>query len=116
MPQPAVSALRLTWGLALLARPATLSGLAGRGQGQRLAWVVRVLGARQVLQALAERRWPMRGLRRLGALVDGTHAVVMAAVAALSKAARRPALCSSGVALVLCLEQVRLVGAGEGVR
>lgn len=102
----ALSIARLGWGAALLARPRAVSGLAeGHPAGEKMAIAARVLGARHILQAAAERRWPASGLRRVGAAIDALHAVVMAAVAVPTSAARGPALASSVIAAGLAYEQ-----------
>lgn len=105
----AVSLARVSWGLTLLARPRAVSGLGeNHPAGEPMAVAARLLGVRHVLQAFAERRWPARGLRRVGAGIDGIHAVVMGGVALLPTAGRRDALITAAVAAGLAAEQLAL--------
>lgn len=102
-----LSIARLGWGAALLVRPRTVSGLAeGHPAGKKVAIAARILGARHIMQTAAERRWPASGLRRVGAAIDGIHAVVMTGVAVLPTSARGPALVTAGLAAGLCVEQI----------
>jgi hypothetical protein len=103
----AVSLARVSWGLTLLARPRAVSGLGEtHPAGEPMAVAARILGARHVLQTFAERRWPSRGLRRVGAGIDGIHAVVMGGLALLPVAGRRDALITATVAAALAVEQL----------
>jgi hypothetical protein len=105
------AALGTAWGSALLTRPeAVLEGVGGPPPTDAETTVARVLGARQVVQALAVRRWPHAG-GRLGAVADGLHATSMLALAALKPRYRRAALVSAAVAVLLGVLEAN---AGEG--
>lgn len=60
--------------------------------------VVRVLGARQVAQALASGRTPTRAVLYLGAEVDIAHATSMIVLAVIGRRYRRAALSDAAVA------------------
>lgn len=63
--------------------------------------VVRVLGARHLLQAVITTARPTSGTRRLGVGVDAAHAASMIALAVASRSHRRAALCSATTATAL---------------
>jgi hypothetical protein len=97
--------VRLAYGIVLLAVPAVaLNTVAADNSGPVARRVVRVLGARHVLQALLTsgrgRRW-----HRVGAGVDLLHAGSAAVFAVVKPEWRGPAAVSSLVSLAL--------GAGE---
>lgn len=82
----------------LLAQPpGALRSLAGEG-GVPPAWIMRVLGARLLLQAAPEAMAPSRSLLRLGVLVDLVHAVSMIAAARIWPRYGRATLASAGSA------------------
>src|SRR4051794_34654621 len=92
-----VDAVRLGWGMVLLAAPGEVLRLTG-GSGRHASAVARLLGARHVLQALALGAMSFvpstvlpatarRQARRLGAVVDAAHA---ASAVALAAAGREP--------------------------
>ena len=84
-------AIRLGWGLFLLAAPGPALRLLGGHPTGRARTVVRVLGARHVVQAAVEQR--DRGRHRLLlAAVDWAHAASGLALAAVDRRWRRPAL------------------------
>jgi hypothetical protein len=60
--------------------------------------VVRVLGARQIAQALLSGRTPTGAIVFLGAEVDVAHAATMIVLAVLQRRYRRAALCDAAVA------------------
>jgi hypothetical protein len=91
------------WGAALTTRPrATVQALCGDAPVPPPA-VVRVLGARQLLQSLVLLAAPSRGVTTGAAAVDGLHAASMLAAAAARPRFRRPALTSAAVATVSAL-------------
>jgi len=61
--------------------------------------VVRLLGARYLMQGGAQLAWPSVTVLRGAAVVDGLHAMTMLAVAWRRADYRRPALVSATVAL-----------------
>jgi hypothetical protein len=80
-----LAAGRAGFGLAALAMPDTLGGrLAGVRLTNQARWAVRILGARQLLQAVVCAPAPTRCLVQLEAVVDGVHAGTMATVAVLA--------------------------------
>lgn len=66
-----------------------------------LALASRVLGARQVLQAVLLARSSSSGALRFGAAVDGSHSASMLVLAARSERWRRPALQSAAISAAL---------------
>ncbi len=87
-------------GGALLLRPAAVAArIDGAGADGRTVAVVRVLGARHLLQGLAGLAVPGRTSAVVGAAVDGVHAASMVGLAVLDREHRRGAAVSAGVAL-----------------
>ena len=87
------------WGALLLIAPGRLLGaLAGGRIDARVSAIARVLGAREVVQALATGRRPTRRRLHAGALVDGAHAASMVALAASGVGPRRLTLTSAATA------------------
>jgi hypothetical protein len=95
--------VRLTWGGLLVAAPATVLRMlaAGRPVTGSQARVIRILGARHVLQAAVELTRPTPRARRAGAAVDLLHAMTCAGAVAVSPEWRRPALADGIGALIL---------------
>jgi hypothetical protein len=62
------------------------------------AWIVRLLGARQLIQAAVQFAEPTPHVASLGAAADAAHAVSMIPVVAFSRRFRRAALISGGYA------------------
>lgn len=78
------------WGAALLLAPGRLlQSLAGKPIGQGVISVVRVLGARQLLQALITALRPTRRTLEVGAATDALHAATMVVSAAAKVGPRR---------------------------
>lgn len=100
MEPPAVdrrAAARLGWGLFLLAAPGAALRLLGGCPTGRARTVVRVLGARHVVQAAVEQRDGGRH-RLLLAAVDWAHAASGLVLAAVDRRWRRPALTDAALA------------------
>jgi hypothetical protein len=96
----------------LLAQPpSVLRSITGGGVPP--AWIVRVLGARLLVQAAPEAISPSRNMLRLGVLVDLAHAVSMLAAAQVWPRYRRAALASAGSAGVSALAGALIVQ-GQG--
>jgi hypothetical protein len=72
--------------------------------------VLRVLGARQVAQALVTGRAPTAAVLWLGAEVDVAHATSMVALAAIDRRYRRPALVDAAVATAFALAGAAAAG------
>src|SRR3954451_12241429 len=93
----ASSALLLGWGAALLARPVPVAATAA-GTPVPPAWLVRVLGGRQVLQQLLGLAVPTPAVTRAAAGVDIVHGSSMLAAAVVWPRYRRPTLVSAAAA------------------
>jgi hypothetical protein len=93
----------------LLAQPpGVLRGLAG-DRGVPPAGIVRVLGARLLVQAAPEALCASRTILRLGVVVDVVHAASMLAAARVWPRYRRVALVSAGSAAVSALAGAAIV-------
>lgn len=95
----ALSPVRAVVGIARLAFPHTLiPGLAAGPLSDRGQRVLRVLGARQVAQAVITGRTPTRAVLLLGAEVDVAHAASMIGLAVFERRYRRAALGDAAIA------------------
>lgn len=94
--------LLLSWGAALLARPEQIADVVGGGTAPP-AWIVRVLGARGVVQEAVVLLVPTRRVALAAAGTDVLHALSMLAAAAIWPRYRRCELASAGVASVSAL-------------
>lgn len=100
--------LRAGYGLCQLLRPELVAGrLFGLPLDSRARLVVRVLGARQLLQALATAPTGNATVHRLSGGVDTLHALSMVALAAVDPGRRRAALCDGGVASAFAVGELR---------
>ncbi len=106
---------RGTWGTLLLLAPGAVGRLyAGRPPDRLSVGVLRVLGARQVVQAALTAR-PGRRALAAGAAVDLTHAASMVGLALVDRQRRRAGLADAGVATALALVGLGLYRAqGQG--
>jgi hypothetical protein len=94
--------VRAGWGCALLLVPGRILGAGVRPPIPAAAVAAaRVLGARQLLQAVVMTAAPTRAVAALGAAVDGLHAGTDVALAAASPRWRRIALFDAGIATCL---------------
>lgn len=91
------AAFRLGWGVTLVAMPGRIVTAVGGDNDPRSRTVVRILGARHVLQAVVEAGAGPR-LRRLGSVVDVLHALSALGLAGVDRRWRRPALLDAAVA------------------
>lgn len=92
---------RAVWGAGCLAAPAVVGRAMGLAPGDRRArLLMRLLGARDLGQAVLTATDPPAVLVRLGAGVDALHAASMVALAAVGPQYRRPALTSATLATV----------------
>ena len=84
VPWPWISIVRAVWGCLLLLAPGWVSRRLRWAEGERRRGrlVVRVLGARQLVQAGVTARWPGRGVLGIGAGTDLLHAATAAWFAA----------------------------------
>lgn len=93
-----LAAAHLTQAAALLGSPSAVArAVAGNG-GIAPSWLVQVLGARTLVQGAAEAVRPTQGVRRVGIVVDVTHAASMLLAARIWPQYRRAALASAGAA------------------
>jgi hypothetical protein len=81
----------------------TISVAGGPPSEARAATVIRILGARQLLQAFATGLRPTSSVLAAGAAVDGVHATTMVALALRKREWRRAALQEALVASCLAL-------------
>jgi hypothetical protein len=85
--------VRLVWGGLLLVAPGiALEAITGRPATRSQERLLRVLGARHLLQGGVDLVRPTRGLLRAGVAVDLLHAATCAGAVALSPEWRRAAL------------------------
>lgn len=89
--------LLLSWGAALLARPEQIADVVGGGTAPP-AWIVRVLGARGVVQEAVVLLVPTRRVALAAAGTDVLHALSMLAAAVRWPRYRRCALASAAIA------------------
>lgn len=93
-----VHAAHVLHGGVLLARPAAVAARFDGGASGRAVAVVRVLGARHVLQGLAGLAAPRFASPAYGAALDGLHAASMAGLALLDRDRRWGASVGAAVA------------------
>ena len=99
---------RAAWGAGCLAAPDAVGRALGLAPGDRRARVLlRLLGARDLGQAVLAAGAPPPALLRLGAGVDALHAASMVALAAVSRDYRRPALTSAAIATAWTVASLR---------
>lgn len=82
------------------------TGRGGRKHAVPPHWLIRVLGARSLVQGAATMAWPTRQAALLGAAADGTHAASMLPIVLASSRYRRAALTSAIVASATALAGV----------
>ncbi len=107
-----VDAVGLASGAAMLAAPDRVLRAVHGSPGTGAEAVVRVLGARQVVQALTLAARPSRPLRALGAVVDSLHALSMVGLAAVDEDQRGPASASGLLAGTLAVWGGATIGYG----
>jgi hypothetical protein len=90
---------RAAWGVGCIAAPATVGRALGLAPGDRRArLLLRLLGARDLGQAVLAGSAPPPALLRIGAGIDALHAASMVGLAVVSKDYRRPALTAAAIA------------------
>jgi len=100
----ALSAVRGAYGTALLLAPRRSLGVRAGARGRRGAQTfARLLGARQLLEAVALGPHPSARMLRTGAAVDALHAASMLPLALLRPGLRGPALASGATAAGLAV-------------
>ena len=102
--------VRAGWGGVLVGAPGSVLSITTRSDPAFLGTarvVLRVLGARHLVQAAVEARWPRPGVLTLAATVDGLHAASGLAFAATDRRWRRSALFDAAVALAFALATAR---------
>ncbi|HEY8300560.1 MAG TPA: hypothetical protein VIG48_01550 [Jatrophihabitans sp.] len=100
----ALGAAQLALGLVLVSRPERVAPSAP-------SWLVRILGARGLVQGALTVAVPDPAVLALGASVDTAHALSMVPVAIGSSRYRRPAAVSAGVAAALAAAAAALARA-----
>jgi hypothetical protein len=108
--QLATTALLLGWGAALLARPDAVAGAVLGGSPVPPLPVIRVLGARSLLQQLVLLLRPSRGVGRAATGVEVLHALSMGAAAVAWPEYRRAELLSAGMAAGGAVVALRVAG------
>ncbi len=99
--------LRAAYGVTELLAPGSLERLlVGTVADDRARVVIRILGARHLLQAMVTARGGPT-LRRLGGGVDTLHALSMAALAATDPKRRRAAAVNAAIALAFAAGEWR---------
>lgn len=91
-----LGAAQFAFGCLLVARPSQVAG-------QVPSWLVRLLGARGVVQGALIVAVPDPAVLALGASADAAHALSMVPVALGSKRYRRPAGISASIATVMAV-------------
>jgi hypothetical protein len=104
---PGVTATRAGWALLLLAVPQVVLGPAPGRSTEAARVVLRMLGARQLLQAAVSLARPTPWVLALGATADGLHAASALGFAALDHRWRRRALLDAAVASAFCVATAR---------
>ncbi len=103
-------------GIMAASRPVLVGRWAAGGNSPPDAGIVRLLGARYLVQAAAELSIPTRAVLRAACVVDGLHAASMIGAAAAFPAYRRAALCSAAIAgtsaLATAVSASRVTGNG----
>ena len=96
---PVALVARAAWGAGCLAAPGPVGRVLGLAPGDgRARLLLRLLGARDLGQAVLAATAPPPALVRLGLGVDVLHAASMYGLAAFSRAYRRPALTAAAIA------------------
>ena len=106
----ALAAVEGIAGLALLARPDDVVRTLAPRSAQPPRWVVRLLGARQLLQAGVIAAMPTCTVLAFSAATDGLHAASMVPAGLRRPALRRSAAVSGGAAAVFCALQLAAAG------
>ncbi|MBN9102898.1 MAG: hypothetical protein J0I49_33110 [Pseudonocardia sp.] len=109
-PDRARPTVRIPWGATLLLAPhAVLAVTTGRDRAslRPASAVLRILGARHLLQAGIELRWPTARVLTAAAVVDGIHAATGVAFGLLDHRWRRAALLDAAIAAGFCLATAR---------
>lgn len=106
-----LAALHLLYGAGLLAAANTHLQRPGDAASQETAWqarlFARVLGVRNLAQALLLAQWPTRNWILASTATDGLHAASMILLAWANPSWRRPALGSATATAILCACGVR---------
>jgi hypothetical protein len=116
-PAAVVAAARVGWGALLLADPRRVLALTQPGRAAPVAAtrVLRVLGARHLVQTAVQLAGPAPLVHHLGAAADALHALTGAGLAAVDRRWRRAALIDCLVATGFALGTA-LTAHGEGPR
>ena len=97
-----IAVVRSVWGLVALTSPDRVARVLGAGAHPSAARrATRVLGVRDIAQAMYVAGGSGTHRHQWGAVVDSLHVATMLALAAVSRAWRRPALTSAGISTLL---------------
>ncbi len=97
VPARGLGVIQVAVGVAMVAAPARLAGLAAGGGAVAPTLIVRVLGGREIAQGVLTVVRPSRDTLGLGAVVDALHLTSMVPLALVPRW-RRTALASGGLA------------------
>lgn len=107
---------RVVWGVTLLGAPRLVLRLLGGRQTRLAQAVLRILGARHVLQATVTAARPSRVVLVGGAGLDGLHALTALALAAVDPSQVRIGLTDAGIATTWMGLDLRAVRGWPGRR
>lgn len=115
-PRGLLPAVRVAWGAVLLATPTRVLRVFARDDRpeSRAVIVLRVLGARHLLQAALESVAPRPAVLWLAAGTDSIHAVTALALAVLDARWRRGALVDAAIAGAFGVADAVAAGRGSG--
>lgn len=117
VPVRLLEVLRAGWGLLCLLVPGrTIRVIGGSVSDEPARIVLRVLGARHVLQALGSGVAPGPAVLRVGALVDALHGLTSLVLAAVDRGRARVALVDAAIAAAWCLASLRDAARAPGGR
>jgi hypothetical protein len=91
---------RVIWGATLVSAPRSVLRALGGRQSALAEAVLRVLGARHLLQATATALCPSRAMLASGAGLDGLHVTTALALAVVDPSQTRIALTDAGIAAI----------------
>ncbi len=114
----ALTAIRAGFGGVCLAAPQAVPGLAPPLDG-RMRLVVRILGARHLVQAWLIGRSPTVVRHGVGGGIDVAHAATMVTLARVDRRRRRPALTNAAIALTFAgadFRSARRIAEAGGLR
>ncbi len=104
----AIDTIRAVWGVCQLVGAPLIAGIElGHEPDKITARVIRILGARQIVQGAILRRSPSQAAHRLGGCVDVLHTSTMVIVAIANPQRRRAAVIDGTIATCLAIAEFR---------